>query len=156
MRNRGSGAWLDVQGKRALALEGGARFGGNRLVGFPGAERGMAGVGVGRAGGEQGAVEHPLDLGQALGNRPDFGRDFARIGLLVGPVQDRGKAGIDDAREHRVFAQSALGGEAGKDAVLRRIEPHGLGAGAHDAASVEMRSAIAKNGGIAPLPMASR
>lgn len=49
----------------------------------------MAGVSVGRTCGEQGPVEYPFSLGQALRYYSDLARQFGKIGLLVGAVQDR-------------------------------------------------------------------
>ncbi len=125
---------LDFQRERTLPLESGARFGGNDLVGFLGSKRCMAGIGIGCARREQGTVEHPFGLGEAFGYRTDLAGDLGNVSVFVIAVQDRQEACLHDPGEHRIVAQPALVGEACQHSMLRRIEPHGLGAGAHDGA----------------------
>ena len=64
-----------------MAFECGTGFDGNHLVGLAGHEGCVAGIGICRAGGEQGAVEHPFEVGIESWVWDSIKSVFSAIGL---------------------------------------------------------------------------
>ena len=98
-------------GKPPLAIIGGIDFGGDDLIGLAHARRRAAGIAIGSAGGEQGAVQHPLHIDDAGADRRQFGDDLAIVGLARWRICLRRDPGFHAALEHRVNADAVLLGE---------------------------------------------